>query len=206
MAPTAPTAAARPVPWVVRCAGRGRPCAPHGDHLTPYASESDLLTKCPEPTKGAARAGPSFSESPRPLCSKPQKRFPMLTFQPKPGMLLICNFTGFQAPEMIKVRPVVVISPRRRSGTRLCTIVPLSTTVPSPVEPFHHRMDPRSLPSRFRVQDSWAKCDMVYTVALDRLDRVRLRIGGRWTYCVPRVLGQDLDSIRRGVLKAFDLT
>ena len=130
----------------------------------------------------------------------------MLNFYPKPGTLLICDFTGFKAPEMIKTRPVVVISPRRRGGARLCTIVPLSTTVPNPVEPFHHRMDPRSLPARFRSQDSWAKCDMVYTVALDRLARVRLRIGGKWTEREQQVLAKDLEAIRGGVVTALDLT
>ena len=74
----------------------------------------------------------------------------MLTFQPKPGTLLVCDFgTGFKMPEMVKKRPVVVISPRRRRS-RLCTVVPLSTTAPNPVERFHHLMNPQSLPvSRF---------------------------------------------------------
>ena len=86
----------------------------------------------------------------------------MLTFHPKPGTLLICDFdTGFKAPEMIKKRPVVVISPRRRgSVAQLCTVVPLSTTAPDPVERFHHRMNPKSLPVLLRSQDTWAKCDM----------------------------------------------
>ena len=71
--------------------------------------------------------------------------------------------------------------------------VPLSTTAPNPVEPFHHRMNPQSLPVSFRKQDSWAKCDMLYTMALDRLDRVKLRIGGRRAYRAPQVLVEDLD-------------
>ena len=130
----------------------------------------------------------------------------MLTFQPKPGTLLMCDFVGLMAPEMIKTRPVVVISPRRRSRTRLCTIVPLSTTAPNPVEPFHHRMNPLSLPVSFRKRDSWAKCDMLYTVTLARLDRVKLRKGGRRAYHAPQVLAEDLDAIRQGVVKALSLT
>lgn len=64
-----------------------------------------------------------------------------LTFHPKPGMALMCDFnTGFVAPEMIKKRPVVVVSPRPRRSNQLCTIVPLSTTRPDPVEPYHHCM------------------------------------------------------------------
>ena len=71
-----------------------------------------------------------------------------LLFVPSPGTLLMCDFdTGFQPPEMTKRRPVVVVSPRRRRAmTKLCTVVPLSTAVPNQVEPFHHRMNPRSVP------------------------------------------------------------
>ena len=127
----------------------------------------------------------------------------MLTFHPEPGMLLICDFdTGFKAPEMVKKRPVVVISPRRRrSAAQLYTVVPLSTTAPNPVESFHHRMDPKSLPASLRSQDTWAKCDMLYTVSLNRLDRVRVKS----TYSAPHVLAGDLDAIRRGVIEALKL-
>ena len=131
----------------------------------------------------------------------------MLTFHPNPGTLLICDFdTGFKAPEMVKKRPVVVISPRRRRSTvQLCTVVPLSTTAPDPVERFHHRMNPKSLPVSFRSQDAWAKCDMLYTVSLNRLDRVRVTTGGKRTYSAPQVLAEDLDAIRRGVVEALKL-
>ena len=61
-----------------------------------------------------------------------------LKYPPKVGTLWICDFnTGFKPPEMIKRRPVVVISPRR--STELCTIVPLSTTVPDPLVALAHR-------------------------------------------------------------------
>ena len=123
------------------------------------------------------------------------------------GTLLICDFdTGFKAPEMVKKRPVVVISPRRRrSVAQLCTVVPLSTTAPDPVERFHHRMNPKSLPVLLRSQDTWAKCDMLYTVSLNRLDRVRVTTGGKRTYSAPQVLAEDLDAIRRGVITALKL-
>ena len=38
-------------------------------------------------------------------------------------------------------RSAVVIAPHLKHQIGLCTIVPLSTTAPVPVEPFHHRMD-----------------------------------------------------------------
>ena len=105
----------------------------------------------------------------------------------------MCDFnTGFNAPEMTKVRPVVVVSPLRSKRMKLCTIVPLSTTEPVPVEPFHHMMDPLSLPGRFGQKRTWAKCDMLYTVSLARLNRATKR-GGAATF---RVLEADLDAIR----------
>ena len=35
-----------------------------------------------------------------------------ITFHPKPGQILMCDFTyGFREPEMIKNRPVIVLTP-----------------------------------------------------------------------------------------------
>jgi len=131
-----------------------------------------------------------------------------LTFHPRPGMVLICDFnTGFKAPEMVKRRPVVVISPRPRRSNQLCTIVPLSTTVPNPVEPFHHRMDPRSLPGKLAGKETWAKCNMLATVSLERLDRVMVGKDprGKRTYVAVSVTAGDLKVIRRGVMIALGL-
>ena len=123
-------------------------------------------------------------------------------------MVLICDFnTGFKAPEMIKRRPVVVISSRPLRSNQLCTIVPLSTTVPNPVEPFHHRMDPRSLPGKLIRKVTWAKCDMLATVSLERLDRAMIgkEPGGKRIYVADRVIADDLEAIRRGVMMALGL-
>ncbi|OGP34472.1 MAG: hypothetical protein A2X88_00605 [Deltaproteobacteria bacterium GWC2_65_14] len=97
-----------------------------------------------------------------------------LTFHPDAGTLLVCDFSGFKAPEMVKTRPVIVISGRRRR-VELVTIVPLSTTAPNPVEDHHHRMDPRSLPGHYADRPTWAKCDMMATVATCRLDRIKIK-------------------------------
>ena len=130
-----------------------------------------------------------------------------LLFRPRPGTLLMCDFdTGFKPPEMTKKRPVVVISPRRRrSASNLCTVVPLSTAVPNRVEPFHHRMDPRSVPAELCTQESWAKCDMLYTVSLERLDRVPVNRAGTRVFVAPQVLHEDLTAIRQGVMNALGL-
>ena len=124
-----------------------------------------------------------------------------LSFHPSPGTVVICDFaTGFRAPEMVKVRPVVVVSPRRRSG-QVVTIVPLSTTPPLLPESWHRRLCPASYPpARMAV---WAKCDMLTTVALSRLDRVKLRLDGRLSYVTFQVVAEDLDAIRAGILAAL---
>lgn len=123
-------------------------------------------------------------------------------------MVLICDFnTGFKAPEMIKRRPVVVISPRPRRTNQLCTIVPLSTTLPNPVESFHHRMDPRSLPGKLAGKETWAKCDMLTTVSLARLDRVMVgkEPSGKRIYVAEQVLNEDFEAIRQGVMIALGI-
>jgi len=52
-------------------------------------------------------------------------------------MVLMCDFTGFKPPEMVKQRPVVVVSPRYRRHTGVCLVVPLSTVAPPEIEPHH---------------------------------------------------------------------
>ncbi|MCY4375334.1 MAG: type II toxin-antitoxin system PemK/MazF family toxin [Spirochaetaceae bacterium] len=122
-----------------------------------------------------------------------------LLFPPHPGTFLMCDFnTGFEPPEMTKRRPVVVISPRPKNRVGLCTVVPLSTAAPNPVRRFHYLMAERSLPPELRGQDSWAKCDMLCTVSLRRLDWV----SGRRAL---RVLDEDLVAIRRCVAVALGL-
>ncbi|MCX2812738.1 MULTISPECIES: type II toxin-antitoxin system PemK/MazF family toxin [unclassified Pseudomonas] len=94
-----------------------------------------------------------------------------LKYQPKEATVLMRDFSGFQVPEMIKVRPVVVL--RKHSQNRqLVTIVPLSTTAPDHMAG-HHVVLPSYLPGS--ALTCWAKCDMIYTVATSRLDRCRVK-------------------------------
>ena len=130
-----------------------------------------------------------------------------LNFHPKTGAVLMCDFTtGFKPPEMTKRRPVVVISPRRRRSGRTCTVVPLSTAAPDPVLPFHHCMNPNSMPGSLANRRNWAKCDMATTVSLERLDRVFVgRSHGRRGYVAGMATPGDLEAIRRGVIYALGL-
>lgn len=57
---------------------------------------------------------------------------------PAIGTVLMCEFEpGFRVPEMVKRRPVVVISPKIAARPGLCMIVSLSTTPPDPVMQYH---------------------------------------------------------------------
>lgn len=124
-----------------------------------------------------------------------------------PGTVVMCDFAGFRKPEMVKTRPVVVLSPKRRrkgGGTALYTVVPLSTVKPTTIEPYHHQMDPQSVPASQRSgKDSWAKCDMVNTVSSDRLT-VPVSSGG--ARVVVKATQADFEAIRKGVIMALGLS
>jgi len=93
-----------------------------------------------------------------------------IKFHPQQGMILICDYKGFISPEMVKRRPVVVVSPRLRDRDRLCTVVPLSTTEPRPKKGYHLEINlDQPLPEPYSETRMWAKADMVSAVSFDRL-------------------------------------
>ncbi len=75
---------------------------------------------------------------------------------------------------MIKKRPVVVLAHHKRNS-KLVTVVLLSTTHPTTVEKHHHQLSTNPLAGKPPNEVVWAKCDMVATVSLARLDRYRVR-------------------------------
>lgn len=129
-------------------------------------------------------------------------------FHPKVGSILICDFTtGFKPPEIVKKRPVVVIS---KASQRLVTVVPISTTEPNPIRAWHHEMDPASFPAGLRARGRhWAKCDIIMTVGFDRLDRIKAgrdQATGKRIYHNYPVTQQDLKAIRKAVLHVLGLS
>lgn len=85
--------------------------------------------------------------------------------------MVICNYsTGFQAPEMIKERLAVVVSPRLPNRNDLCTVVPLSKTPPRKNVAYQCKVQlPVDPPEPYEGQIKWAKADMLATVGLARL-------------------------------------
>ena len=128
---------------------------------------------------------------------------------PKIGTILMCDFdTGFVPPEKVKRRPVVVVSPKIAARPGLCTVVPLSTTPPDPVQQFHCQIDlPDQLPAWLDRAGVWVKADMMAAVALSRLDFIRLPKGrqGKREYCFATVSNENLRRIRSSILAGLGL-
>jgi mRNA interferase MazF len=126
--------------------------------------------------------------------------FMPITFWPHPGTVLLCDFRGYEEPEMTKLRPVVVVSPQVARPVVL--IVPLSQTQPRSVQRIHVRLSKRyAFLSR---GDVWAKCDLLAHAGRARLDRLhhdRRFVRGT----VSRLDGSDLHAVRRGVLHALGI-
>lgn len=94
-----------------------------------------------------------------------------LKFTPHKGQIVLCDYnTGFKPPEMVKRRPVVVISPRFSERRNLCTIVPLSTTPPEKIMPYHCQIELPNPPPKVLSKVCWVKADMIAAVGLERLD------------------------------------
>lgn len=118
-----------------------------------------------------------------------------ITFHPRPGTVLVCDFTtGFMVPEIVKTRPVVIVSPHyiRRPG--LYTVVPLSQTEPDPLEPYHVHFP--QTPVAGCHGPCWAKCDLVMSVSAARLDRKKV---GRGQYRVTNVSVEQLAAIMASI-------
>lgn len=122
----------------------------------------------------------------------------MLLYYPSKGDILICDYTGFKEPEMTKVRPVVVVSPRFRTRGNLCTVIPLSTTAPNPAEAYHLQLElERKMPQPFESANPWVKTDMINVVSLQRLSLIRCGRGpnGERKYYKKRLTQEQIAAI-----------
>lgn len=128
----------------------------------------------------------------------------MLPYKPARGEVLICDFdSGFSAPEMVKKRPVVVVSTKDSHGRLLCTVVPFSTTAPVPVHAWHHPLPHIAIPGWKPSAVMWAKADMWTTVGFRRLNKpyLKSRSGGR-RYQEVMLSEADMAAISAG-LRAY---
>jgi mRNA interferase MazF len=127
---------------------------------------------------------------------------------PQPGTVVRADFTeGFRAPEMVKRRPCIVLSPPLIGRARLCTVVPLSTTPPNRMMPWHLelRFDP-PLPEPYESPVAWLKGDMVLTVAFHRLRLLFAGTkGGQRVYDVRVLAPEVFEAVRECVRSGLDL-
>jgi uncharacterized protein YifN (PemK superfamily) len=112
---------------------------------------------------------------------------------PKFGQVYVCNFdTGFKPPEMVKCRPVVVVSQTGTHGRGLCTVIPLSTTPPSPPQSWHHLIKSPPMPRTPPDVEVWAKCDMITTVCVDRREKPHTKSRKGRDYHTIKLHSEDL--------------
>lgn len=74
-------------------------------------------------------------------------------------------------------------------------VVPISKSPPAPLPPLHVLFEAGKYDFLHRLLPCWAKCSMVYSVYLQRLDRLRQGIN----YATPSISPQDLQLVRRAV-------
>ena len=151
------------------------------------------------------------------LCLKARasRRFEVLEIvaireHPATGTILICDFNqGFREPEMVKVRPVIVVSPKIGIRAKLCTVVALSTTPPRPVMPYHCKLDLHpTLPVPWADGENWVKGDMINSVGFHRLNLVRTGKdrGGRRLYRFETLTATQMKDVRTCILRAMGMT
>lgn len=131
-----------------------------------------------------------------------------LNFHPTPGTIVICDFIGLKAPEMLKKRPVVILSPKFKGRNGLASIVPLSTTAPTAVAAYHYQLTVApTLPPPYDSPQMWVKGDMVYTLSTDRMSLPFLGKdgSGKRQYIQRQVDAADFAEIQRCVLNGLGM-
>jgi uncharacterized protein YifN (PemK superfamily) len=129
---------------------------------------------------------------------------------PEKGAILMCDFTGgFKNPEMVKKRPIIVLSPKIKARHHLCTVVSLSTTPPDKEMPYHAQIDINPpLPHYFESNGLWVKGDMVNAVGFHRLDFIRTGkdLGGKRTYYYQTISEEQIKLVQSCILRAMGLS
>ncbi|RXZ38157.1 hypothetical protein D9O50_01005 [Oxalobacteraceae bacterium CAVE-383] len=124
-----------------------------------------------------------------------------LSYQPRIKSIVMCDFAGFNPPEMVKVRPVVVLT-KHRHNAHLVTVIPLSTTPPIQLANHHHELSVNPLPGKKALR-CWAKCDMIYTLSTARMDRFKTL---KRNYISLEICEADFIAIKTAVLAALKLS
>jgi mRNA interferase MazF len=125
-----------------------------------------------------------------------------LLFHPRAGQVFMCDFSGFKIPEMVKPRPVIVVSPRLPHRSEIVAIVPISLTAPRHALPFCYKLSKNYHPQESDDLDCWAKADMLLNVGTYRLSAFKT---GRRKYEYPTLSDDDLQGVRHAILCGLGL-
>jgi uncharacterized protein YifN (PemK superfamily) len=122
--------------------------------------------------------------------------------QLKPGSVTYCDYKGFVVPEMIKQRPVIVVS-KHPHHLKLLAVVPISTTKPSLIKNYHLEMNAQFCSTYLSGERSWVKCDMINVLSLDRIHLARDKKSG--IQHIPNVGDKFLEEIKIAIKNAYPL-
>jgi mRNA interferase MazF len=113
------------------------------------------------------------------------------------GQIFLADFTDLKEPEMTKIRPVIIVSPRLPFRSDIAAVVPISTTPPRHNLPFCYRLSRNYHPDESDGLPCWAKADMLMNIATRRLDGFKI---GRRRWCYPELTKEDLAGVRHALL------
>jgi uncharacterized protein YifN (PemK superfamily) len=124
----------------------------------------------------------------------------VITFFPPEGTVLLCDFTGgFRPPEMIEVRPTIVIS-KKSTNRGTCVVVPISSKESRDDRAIVVPIQMAKYP--FLRKDGWAKCHAPATVSVTRLYLLRDAQTGRSLDTRGTTIdADDLAAVRNGVAR-----
>ncbi|MEQ8282945.1 MAG: type II toxin-antitoxin system PemK/MazF family toxin [Parvibaculum sp.] len=125
-----------------------------------------------------------------------------LNFYPRAGQIFVGDFSDLKEPEMTKVRPVIVVSPRLPYRSEIVAVVPISLTAPKHNLPYCFRLSKNYHPQEPDDLPCWAKADMLMNVATKRLSAFKI---GRRQYDYPTLIPEDLAGVRHAVLCGLGL-
>lgn len=127
-----------------------------------------------------------------------------LKIYPRMGDVLVCDFKDFREPEMTKVRPVIVVSPRLPYREEIVAVVPISLTQPRNMRPSIHRLSKNYHPEEPDDLPCWAICDMVMNIGRVRLASFKAGVRRR-QWITPHLTGEDLLAVRLAVRAGLGL-
>jgi mRNA interferase MazF len=124
-----------------------------------------------------------------------------IQFHPKQGTVYACDFRGNIWPEIDKVRPVVILTPKYAQRQDIVAVVPLSTTAPANIHGYHVVLEKNPVPGEDEKLKVWAKCDLIQNVVFARLTGYWLEVvNGKRKYLTVHISDGDMLKIKKSVL------